>query len=139
MKGPKRTSEGRSFAEERASLARITAAPLTWAAHFVLSYAAAAVWCAGKGAGPGAAVAQMLPLRIGLGAATLVALGVIAWLGWRSWRQWDLLDDYDYEHETGVGEDRHEFLGHAAFLLSVVSFVGVAFTALPLIFVATCR
>ena len=135
MSHDKQTSDARQFAEESSSLARITAAPLTWAGHFVLCYGAAAVWCV-KWPGP---IGQMAPLRIALGLATVLALAIIAWLGWRSWQQWDLLDDYDYEHEMGVGEDRHEFLGHAAFLLSIVSFVGVIFTSLPLVFVATCR
>ena len=36
-------------------------------------------------------------------------------------------------------EDRHRFLGHAAFLLSIISFIGVVFVSLPLLFIGGCR
>lgn len=126
-------SDEREFAEEQSSLFKITLGPLAWALHFVASYAAAAVWCA---KGPGGSI---LPLRLGIGAMTAVALGLILWVGWRAWQQWDFTDDWDYEHARARGEDRHEFLGHAAFLLAIVSFVGTCYTALPALYIGTCR
>ena len=36
-------------------------------------------------------------------------------------------------------EDRHQFLGHAGFLLALVSFIGVVYDTLPLIILGTCR
>lgn len=125
----------RELAEEQASLWRITLGPLIWALHFVASYAAAAVWCA-KMPLEGQGVDL---LRWGIGIAALAALAGIAWVGWRSWRQWDYPDDYDYIHPNATNEDRHEFLGHAAFLLCIVSFIGVIYTTLPVIFAGTCR
>lgn len=137
MGGQRHPGGEEEFAEEEASLARITFGPLIWAAHFLASYAATAVLCA------------KLPeprehldlLRWGIGAATLLALGAIAWIGWRSFRQWregnedgPLEDDAD-----GSGEDRHQFLGHAAFLLAVISFIGTVYTAMPALLAASCR
>ena len=70
--------------------------------------------------------------------AEALALAVIAWIAWRAWRQWDLLSDYDWSHPNARGEDRHEFLGHAAFLLCGASFIGVLYAGVPAIFITTC-
>ena len=123
------------FREEQASLVRITFGPVVWMIHFILSYAGTAVFCAKLDA-PAQAIAW---LRGGIGAATLLALGVIAWLGWRSWRQWRTGNEDIWEDPAATSEDRHQFLGHAALLLAVISFIGVVYTALPAIFSASCR
>lgn len=125
----------REFSEEQASLFRITLGPLTWAIHFVVAYGSSALYCARA---PGAFV-SILPLRIGLAGLTVVALAIIAWLGWRAWRQWEEEGDPDSHHELSEPDDRHGFLGHAAFLLAIVSFIGVSYTSLPAIFIETCR
>ena len=44
-------------AEKNQSLWLLTASPVMWAAHFLLSYGTASVWCA-KVAGPGGSVAR---------------------------------------------------------------------------------
>lgn len=125
------------FAEEEASLVRITLGPLIWAVHFVASYAATAVFCA-KLEEPEAAIEA---LRWGIAAATLLALGGIAWAGRQSWRQWreGNEDSFIEDDADGSGEDRHQFLGHAALLLAVISFIGVIYTALPALLSASCR
>ena len=123
------------FSEEADSIFHITLAPLVWALHFVISYGGAAVWCA-KLAGP---FDSILLLRLGIGALTALALALIVWVGWRAWRQWDFTDDWDYVHDQGVSEDRHEFLGHAAFLLAIVSFIGVVYVAMPALLIGSCR
>ena len=105
------------FREEQASLVRITLGPLTWAVHFVVSYAATAVFCA-KLEAPQEA---------------------IAWLGWRAWRQWREGNEDIWEDPAGSNEDRHQFLGHAALLLAAISFIGVVYTALPALLSASCR
>ena len=131
--------ESREFSEESESLVRITLAPALWAVHFALSYASTAIYCAKWGEGAD----SILGFRIGIAVATVLVLAAIAWLGWRAWRQWDanvgrsareVLEDLVEEHE-----DRHEFLGHAAFLLAIISFVGVVYTALPVALIETCR
>ena len=121
----------KEFAEESDSLWRITFGPLIWAVHFGVSYAATAIACAKPFGEPEDLVAA-------IGALTVAALAGIAWVGWRAWVQWDYLDDRDYEHELAREEDRHEFLGHAAFLLAVVSFIGVVYVALPAFAIGSC-
>ena len=123
------------FREEQASLVRITFGPLVWAVHFVLSYAGTAVFCAKLDA-PQEAIQA---LRWGIAAATLLALGVIAWLGWHSWRQWRAGNEDIWEDPAATSEDRHQFLGHAALLLAVISFIGVVYTSLPALLSASCR
>ena len=123
------------FREEEASLVRITLGPVVWMAHFIVSYAATAVFCAKLDA-PEVAIAW---LRWGLIGATLLALGTIAWLGRQSWRQWRTGNEDIWEDPAATSEDRHQFLGHAALLLAVISFIGVIYTALPAVFAATCR
>ena len=126
------------FDAETPSLFRIAIAPTIWAVHFVLAYAGAAVACAKLGAG-GETVDG---LRLGIGALTLVALGGIAWTALAAFRQWNVHAARDarqiavdlVEEEEG----RHEFLGHAALLLAVISAIGVIYTALPAVFIASC-
>ena len=130
-----RRQEQREFSEETSSLFRITLGPTVWALHFLISYVSAAVFCA-KWGEQGESI---LGFRIGVIALTVLALCLIAGLGWRSWRQWDYFADRDYENKYGEDEDRHQFLGHAAFLLTIISFVGVIYTVLPVLFIATCR
>lgn len=123
--------EAREFAAEATSLWRITFAPLIWAVHFVICYAATAVTCARGGDIDG--------LRIGIAVGTLCALLAILWLARMAWRQWDVLRDRDWENDTGTGEDRHQFLGHAAFLLAIISFIGVAYVGLPVLLIGSCQ
>ncbi|SIO00382.1 hypothetical protein [Vannielia litorea] len=131
MSDVEQRQERREFRAEFHSLWRITFCPAIWALHFTLSYCATAIVCAKGG--------SVEMLRLGIGFGTLVALAAIAWLGWRSWRQWDLLNDREWENDAGSSEDRHQFLGHAAFLLSIISFIGVAYVALPALLIGSCR
>ncbi|AKH98890.1 hypothetical protein IMCC20628_00161 [Hoeflea sp. IMCC20628] len=130
-----RDEERRTFAEEADSLWLITFAGSIWAVHFVLCYGATAAVCAKLG-GDAAAIAT---LRLALGGFTLLALAGIALVAWRSWVQWDFLDDWDYEHDMAEKEDRHEFLGHASFLISIISFIGVIYVSLPVLVLETCQ
>ncbi|MBA96783.1 MAG: hypothetical protein CMN14_04695, partial [Roseobacter sp.] len=77
--------------------------------------------------------------RLGLGGVTAVALLAIIWLAWRAWRHWDIVRDRDWENDAGTNEDRHQFLGHAAFLLAIISFIGVAYVSLPPLLIQTCQ
>ena len=127
--------EKKEFAEAADSLWRLVFGPIVWAVHFLVSYAAAAVYCAKFGTDAG----SILGFRIAVGGAGVVALAVLAWLGWAAWRQWDYMDDKDYVHDRGREEDRHEFLGHAALLLVIVSTVGVLYSMLPVTVLGSCR
>lgn len=123
--------EPKEFAEESASLVKITAAPVIWATHFVVCYAAVAIACA-KGLDYEATRLWLLILSAGV-------LAGIGFVGWRSWRQWAPRETGKLSHPKGRAEDRHHFLGHAAFLLSVISFIGALFTTLPLLFIGGCQ
>ena len=128
---PRRREDQKEFAEEQASLFRITLAPLIWALHFVLCYGLVAVTCA-KGWDIGA-------VRAGLLGASGAALIAIAWVGWAAWRQWNVAQTGDFVNRGGRAEDRHHFLGHAAFLLAVISLIGVVFVSLPLVLIGGCQ
>lgn len=112
------------------SLWHMILAPTVWAVHFCVVYGWTAVQCVRAG-GPDAA-------RTGVLLATAVALVVIVVLGWKAWKQWDYLDDFDYVHDQPTTEHRREFLGHAGWLLAIVSAIGVGFNALPAIFIRSC-
>lgn len=129
-----RKQEEKSFAEEADSLWLITFAGGIWAVHFALSYGATAIVCAKWASSPDAVTA----LRLAIAAATTLALAGIVMVGWRSWRQWDSLDDHDHEHQLAKEEHRHAFLGHASFLLSIISFIGVVYVALPVLLLKDC-
>ena len=107
---PRPDEEQEEFAEEQASLAKITLGPLIWAGHFVICYGLVAVTCA-KGWDIGA-------VRTGLVVFSVAALAAVLWVGWGSLRQWDVRETGDFVNRRGRAEDRHHFLGHAAFLLS---------------------
>lgn len=125
--------EQRTFREEASSLWLIVLAPVLWAVHFVAVYGLTAMTCAKFGTPEAVTL-----LRIAIAVLTFVALGGIGMVGIKSWRQWDYLADHDYSHHLPTGEHRHEFLGHAAFLLSVMSAIAVVYTALPAVFIGTC-
>lgn len=129
---PRQDEERREFREEAESLWRITLAPVTWVAHFVTSYALTSVICA-------KAPDRLDAARFGLAAATVLALAVILWLGLRAWRQWDLRNSGDFSNALGEAEDRHQFLGHAAVLLAIISAIGVIYGALPVLLLDSCR
>lgn len=134
MRGPFEQEELKSWAEERDSIWRIAFGPLIWVTHFVLTYGGTSVACFKL-----YEYGWAMPfLRGSIAALTVLALVGIGIVAWRSWKRWDYLDDYDYEHDRSVEEDRHEFLGHAAFLLAVLSAVGVVYVALPAIFMDSC-
>lgn len=122
--------EKREFRAEFLSLWKITFAPSIWALHFVICYAATALICAKGG--------SVLALRLGIGMGTALALVCILWTGWLAWRQWDIIRDREWENDAGTSEDRHQFLGHAAFLLAIISFIGVIYVALPALLIESC-
>jgi len=129
---PRHDEERKAFREEADSLWRLTLGPVVWAGHFLIVYAAAAVACEKLG--------EMVPwLHWSLIALSVVAAAAIAWLGWRSFRQWDVRHTGDFSNPEGEAEDRHQFLGHAGFLLAAISLIGVIYVTMPLIFTGTCR
>jgi hypothetical protein len=121
-------------AEKRENLWTLAASPLVWAVHFLLSYGVAAVWCARFVGEDG----SLLPVRVAIAAFTLVALSIIAWIGTRAWRRHRLRGGRA-PHDEDTSLARHRFLGFAVVLLSSLSAVAVAYSAMVVVFVRSCR
>ena len=103
--------------------------PTAWAAHFLFSYLWAAISCAKTGS-----FASVPWLYV---AGTGLALVVIALSGWLGWKQSRTPGDPP-PHEESTEIDRLRFLATATLLLAALSFVGVVFTALPVVFLRQC-
>jgi hypothetical protein len=124
---------------DKGSLWLLTIAPTIWAAHLLLSYVTAAVWCA-RFAGPDAMLGGV---RTAVAWYTAVALVGIAAVGWEGFRR------HSYPagkpgteattHDLDSPEDRHRFLGFATLLLAGLSAVAVLYAALAAAFFETCR
>lgn len=99
------------------------AAPMVpWALHFVAIYSLQGLVCA-RGWNQPAGMAGMIAL-------TLLAWGVVAWLGVRGRRALDGADD---------GPRGTRFAARLVVLLSVLSAVAIGFTALPVLLLAPCE
>lgn len=120
--------------EKHQSLWLLTASPTIWAAHFVLSYATAAIWCQ-KVAGLGGSLANV---RVAIAVYSVLALsgiGIIGRIGYRK----HSFGQAELPHDADTPEDRHRFLGFATVLLSALSAVAVLFAALVAVFFGTCH
>jgi hypothetical protein len=120
--------------ESRQSLFLLAASPTLWAAHFLLCYLTAALWCA-RAAQPGAPLG---PVRGAVAAYTVLALGGIAFTGWKAFRRHRYRSG-TVPHDLDTPEDRHRFIGFATLLLSALSAVATLFTAAVPLFFGTCR
>jgi hypothetical protein len=116
------------------SLWLLTIAPTIWAAHLLLCYITAAIWCAKfvpYGGGLGG-------VRTAIGWYTAVALGGIALIGWEGLRR-HRYGTAATTHDLDSVEDRHRFLGFATVLLAGLSALGVFYAALAAAYFETCR
>jgi hypothetical protein len=104
--------------------------PLAWAVHFLFSYLWAAVRCAKTGSFTTAPAIFW--------AGTALALLVILASGGIALVQSRAPGDHP-PHEEGTESDRLRFLAYSTLLLAGLSFVGVLFTALPVLFITDCR
>lgn len=119
--------------EEKESLWFLVAAPVIWAAHLLLCYGTAAVWCA-KVVGYGGSLATTRMAIAIYTAVALAAIGAIGWVGYRRHR----LGRADSPHDDDTPEDRHRFMGFATLLLASLSAVAVIYAALVAVFVDRC-
>lgn len=108
-------------------------APVVWAAHFLVCYIGAAIYCAK----PELVGLSFSAVRAGIAAATVIALSLIALSAWLAWRQWGFGTD-DPPHDNPTRRDRTLFQGFATLLLSGLSFIAVIFTAMPALFLTEC-
>jgi hypothetical protein len=131
-----------STTPDRDSLWLLTVAPTVWAAHLLLSYVTAAIWCA-KFAGPTGSLNGIPQAIAWYTAVALVAIAIVGWEGWRRHRypSTPLAADgtETTTHDLDSPEDRHRFLGFATLLLSGLSGVAVLYAAMAATFFDTCR
>jgi hypothetical protein len=131
-----------STAPVRDSLWLLTLAPTVWAAHLLLSYVTAAIWCA-KFAGPAGSLNGIPRAIAWYTAVALIAIAVVGWEGWRRHRFPSAAlgagGTETTTHDLDSREDRHRFLGFATLLLSGLSAVGVIYAALAATFFDSCR
>ena len=120
---------------DKGSLWLLTIAPTIWAAHLLLSYITAAVWCA-KFAG---ADGSLGGVRTAIAWYTTVALAGIAFVGWEGFRRHSYGGTETTTQDLDSPEDRHRFLGFATLLLSGLSAVAVMYAALAAMYFDTCR
>lgn len=114
----------------RVTLWTLIVPPTSWAAHFLFSYLWASVKCAKAGS---FATAPWV-----FWGGTVLALLVIIASGAIALVQSHTSGDHP-PHEEGTKIDRLRFLAYSTLLLAGLSFVGVLFTATPVLFLMDCR
>jgi hypothetical protein len=120
-------------AEQHQSLWLLAASPIVWAAHFLLCYITAAIWCE-KVVSPSGA---LMTVRVTIAVYTAVALAAIGVIGWIGYRRHSY-GSADLPHDDDTPEDRHRFLGFSTLLLSALSAVAVVYAALVAVFIRSC-
>ena len=119
--------------EQSHELIAIAMGPLVWVVHFLASYLTNAIYCAKLAtAGEDASV-----VRVAILVFTAIALPLIGFIGWYSYQR-HRYQGGELPHDADSPEDRFRFLGFAGFLLSLLSFVAVIFTALVAVFIHSC-
>jgi hypothetical protein len=120
--------------EENESLWILTVSPVLWAAHFLLSYLTAAIWCA-KLAGPEGSLGGV---QVAIAIYTVLALLGIGITGRIALRRHQF-GSATVPHDFDTPEDRHRFLGFATLLLSGLSAVATLYVALVAVFIRSCH
>jgi hypothetical protein len=121
-------------AERRQSIIVLAVSPTIWAAHFLLCYVTAAVWCAKQPT----ALASLGGVRTAIGVYTVLSLAAIAAVGWSGYRA-HRFGSAELPHDEDSPQDRHRFMGFATLLLSGLSALAVVYTALVAVFIETCQ
>lgn len=119
--------------EANESLWLLIAGPVIWAAHFLLCYGTAAVWCA-KVAGYAGPLASA---RMAIAIYTVLALSAVSVIGWIGYRR-HTFGAAELPHDDDTPEDRHRFLGFATALLAALSAVAILYETLVVVFIDRC-
>ena len=117
----------------RYSLWTLVVPPSIWAAHFLFCYVFAAIHCAKAGR-----LAGLAAIRVEIGVATVIALGLVGICAFVAWAQ-SRISGHPPPHRESTEEDRARFLGVAGLLLAGLSAVAIVFTALPAALIGDCR
>jgi hypothetical protein len=123
-----------SLTERPRYLVLLAIPPTIWAAHFLLAYCTAAIWCEKAAPTTGA----LGPAGVAIWVYTVIALAAIAVIGVLAWRR-HRYGDGQLPHDFDSAADRHRFLGFACMLLSGLSAVAVVYGALAVALVGSCR
>lgn len=121
------------ISDKDTSLWWLAAAPGIWAAHFLLSYGTAAVWCA-KIADPTQPVTGVQVVIAGYTGVALTAMLVVGLRGFIQHRH----GAEPPPHDGDSRESRHRFLGFATVLLAGLGALAVAYEALAVMLVESC-
>lgn len=122
------------FDRTQDTLWTLIAAPTIWGWHFLLVYVPVAIRCA-----PNADVFEPIgATRLVTGIVTLVSMVLIALIFRRALREWRSHGG-GVQHRMDTAQDREHFLEFSTLLLAALSFVGVIFDALPILFIEDCR
>ncbi len=126
-------SRSAQLPETGSHLLLMTAPPVIWMAHFLLSYVTGAVWCARFSTIGG----TLGPVQTWVVGYTAVALGAIAVCAWGGYRR-HTLDAGTPPHDADTPGDRHRFLGFATLLLAGLSLVATIYSAIAVFTFETC-
>jgi hypothetical protein len=126
-------ASGPARPEKHLYLWMLAAGPTIWAAHFLLSYITAAVWCAKFGGREG----MLAPVHTAIGWYTVVALAGIGLVGASGYERHGRGFETD-EHERDAPGDRRRFLGFAALLLAGLSAIATIYVAVSVMFLERC-
>lgn len=119
---------------DRDSLIGMVASPLVWAGHFLVCYTLVALACAfGFGIGTGGEWGTVRIILLIVSAGAVLVIAGLTFLAYRRWRQ-----SGGSEPAQDHRQERHRFMSVAALLLSVLSGVGVVYTAIPLFALPLC-
>lgn len=119
--------------EKSSYLLLMTAAPVVWMLHFLLSYATASVWCARFSSVGG----TLGSVQWWVGIYTVVAIGAIALTAWGAHRR-HTFEAGEPPHDADTPEDRHRFLGFATMLLAGLSAVATIYSAIAVFSFQSC-
>lgn len=122
--------------ERDESLWWLALAPAIWLLHFVATYITVAVWCA-RAASRDDALGPARIAGFGFTLAAFVALGALSAVAWR--RRAVKKEPPQVAPGDDSSRARHGFLGHAVFLLSALSALGVAYVGSALVVFGSCR
>lgn len=115
----------------RNSLLSLVAAPIVWAAHFLLSYVIVSLACA---AGLTESwVAGITAIQASIGALTLVAIALLVWSGIVNHDKWRRAP-----RSASAGDDMSRFFALASVLLCGLSAVAVIWVAFPAFILPSC-